>query len=75
MANVANTKATGPVSKDVVSGGKTFTPKLSVPGSPNGLGGMANNGFEEARRKIMSLRAASSGLNSNVESVLTKKPS
>lgn len=74
MANVANTKSTGPVSKDVVSGGKTFTPKLTVAGSSNGLGGMSNN-LEGARSKIMSLRVSSTGLNSNVESVLTRKPS
>lgn len=34
MANVANTKATGPASKDTVSGGKTFTPRFKAQTGP-----------------------------------------
>lgn len=71
MANVAGTKATGPVSKDTVSGGKTFTPKLrAASATPKAL----SNSSEEARRTIMGMRVASTGFESNVEHVMTKAP-
>ena len=56
MANVANTIATGPASKDAISGGKKF-PLKSVDGAST-RGGMARLGTssDEAHRKIMSLK-------------------
>ena len=56
MANVANTIATGPASKDTVSGGKKF-PLKPAPGQP-GLGSRAKLGTssDEAHRKIMGLK-------------------
>lgn len=71
MANVANTKATGPVSKDAVSGGTTFSPRLRA---PQGAMKSMNNSSEEARRTIMGLRVASTGFSGSVESAMTKAP-
>lgn len=71
MANVAGTKATGPVSKNAVSGGKTFTPspKFTDTNMPK-----LTNTSEEARRKIMGLRMQSTGFGTNIEGTLTKAP-
>lgn len=71
MANVAGTKSTGPVSKDAVSGGKTFTPRLRV--SQTGPKALTNNS-EEARRTIMGMRVASTGFDGNVERAMTRAP-
>lgn len=71
MANVANTKSTGPVSKDVVSGGTTFKPRLRVSQTPMKA---LTNSSEEARRTIMGLRVASTGFSGSVESAMTKAP-
>lgn len=66
---------TGPVSKDVHSGGTTFNPKLKAnAGSMKSL----NNSSEEARRTIMGMKySGGSGTSfpSNVESAMTRKPS
>lgn len=65
---------TGPVSDDVHSGGKTFTPKLKAnAGTMKNLG----NNSEDARRTIMGMRYASNGTTfpSNVESAMKRKPS
>lgn len=71
MADVANTKSTGPVSQGMISGGSTFNPKLKANlGGPKAL----NNSSEEARRTIMGMRVASTGLNGNVEGTLTHPP-
>lgn len=65
---------TGPISKDVHSGGQTFTPKLKANvGSMKGL----SNSSEEARRTIMGMKYRGLGGTSfptNVESVMTRKP-
>lgn len=66
---------TGPVSKDVHSGGKTFTPKLKANvGSMKSL----SNSSEEARRTIMGMKysgASGTSFPTNVESAMTRKPS
>lgn len=64
---------TGPVSKDVHSGGGTFAPKLKA--SPDPMKGL-NNSSEEARRAIMGLKYSNSGTSfpTNVESAMTRKP-
>lgn len=64
MANVAGSAATGPVSKDVVSGGKKFPLKKQAQ-----TGGSYNlsNSSEDARRTIMGMRVQSTGFNSGVE--------
>lgn len=72
MANVANSKATGPTSPDAVSGGTTFTPKVKA--SVGSLGNFTNSS-EEARRSIMGLRFPSTGFGTNVEAAMTRKPS
>lgn len=64
---------TGPVSKDVHSGGTTFNPKLKAnAGTMKSL----NNSSEEARRTIMGMKYSSTGTTfpTNVESVMTRKP-
>lgn len=71
MANVANTKSTGPVSKDAVSGSNTFKPKLSVP--QTAMKELTNRS-EDARRTIMGLRIASTGFSGSVERAMTKAP-
>lgn len=58
MANVANTKNTGPASKDAVSGGKKFP--LDKQGDIGG-GYTLGTGSEEAHRTIMGMRIASTG--------------
>lgn len=67
MANVANSKHTGPSSKDAVSGGNKFPVKTKVGDAPRGAGTPMSNGSEEARRKIMGLRVKSEGFSTNVE--------
>ena len=65
---------TGPISKDVHSGGQTFTPKLKAnAGTMKGL----SNSSEEARRTIMSMKYANSGTSfpTNIESAMTRRPS
>ena len=54
MANVANTKNTGPTSKEVVSGGKKFPLKQS--GSGGGKMKSLSNTSGEAQRAIMGLK-------------------
>lgn len=68
MANVANTKNTGPASKDAVSGGTKFPVKETI-GSIGG-GWTLGTGSEEARRSIMGMRIKSDGFSTNVESGL-----
>ncbi len=59
MANVANSKHTGPASKDAVSGGKTF-PKVGS--AQKGSGGLdMGNTSDGAHRAIMGLRYNNSG--------------
>lgn len=74
MANVANTKATGPVSKGAHSGGKTFTPKLTKRG---GDLGNFTNGSSDAERKIKGLKYSSAPgkWGQDPSKVLNKKPS
>ncbi len=57
MANVANTKNTGPTSKDAVSGGT----KLAIKETVGSIGGMTTLGTssEEAHRIIMGMRVQS----------------
>lgn len=65
---------TGPVSKDVHSGGQTFNPKLKANvGSMKSL----SNSSEEARRTIMGMKYNNSGSSfpTNVEAAMTRKPS
>lgn len=54
MANVANTKHTGPASKDAVSG-RTKLPLKEKVGSIGGMPAL-NNSSEEAQRTIMGMR-------------------
>lgn len=64
---------TGPVSKDVHSGGQTFNPKLKANvGTLKGL----TNSSEEARRTIMGMKYSNSGTSfpTNIESAMTRKP-
>lgn len=67
MANVANTMATGPSSKDTVSGGKMLssaTRKSSDGGGfPVGAGAVTSASFKR-------LRVQSTGFSNNVESAL-----
>lgn len=72
MANVANTKATGPASKDAVSGGSTFTPRFKAQTGPIKE---LSNSSEDARRTIMGLRVASIGFGNDPGSAFLKKPS
>ena len=67
MANVAGSAATGPVSKDAVSGGKKFP--LKKQDSTGGSYSLSNSS-EEARRTIMSMRVQSTGFNGGVESAI-----
>ena len=59
MANVANTKATGPASPNAISGGKKL-PFLTNEADMSGhsLAGLSTSS-EEARRTIMSMRIQS----------------
>lgn len=61
MANVANSIATGPASKDAVSGGKKF-PLKPAPGQP-GIGSQAKLGTssDEAHRKILGMKIGNPG--------------
>lgn len=67
MANVANTSATGPSSKDTVSGGKMLssaTRKSSEGGNfPKAAGAVTEANFKK-------LRVQSTGFSTNVESAL-----
>lgn len=65
---------TGPVSKDVHTGGNTFTPKIKA--NAGAMKGLTSN-TEEARRTIMGMRYSNSGTSfpTNVESAMTRKPS
>lgn len=65
MANVAGTKATGPASKDAVSGGTQFP--LDRQASVGGTITLGTSS-DAAQRAIMGMRVSTSGLNSNVES-------
>ena len=67
MANVANSKHTGPASKDTVSGGKQFPL-----GQKDSIGGGYTLGTssDEAHRAIMGLRVKSEGFSTNVEAGL-----
>ena len=58
MANVANTKNTGPTSDRAVSGGTTFPIKEKV-GPGTGGNWTLSTGSEEARRTIMGMRVQS----------------
>lgn len=73
MANVANTKATGPASKDTVSGGKKFPVKESTGAAPRGNGFDMGNTSDGARSKIMSMRYNPDGQHSVTESDFTGK--
>lgn len=57
MANVANTKNTGPTSKDAVSGGTKF-PLKEKAGSIGGMPALGTSS-EEAHRTIMGMRMQS----------------
>lgn len=70
MANVANTKATGPASKDAVSGGSKFP--LERQGDIGG-GWTMGTSSEEARSKIMGMRVSSEGFSTNVEGGLRQR--
>lgn len=72
MANVANTKATGPASKDTVSGGKTFTPRFKAQTGPTKE---MSNDSEAARRTIMGMRIASTDFGNDPGAAFLKKPS
>lgn len=61
MANVADTKHTGPAAKNQVSGGKKFPIKeKNVPSGNPKLSGM-NNKSDGAKRSIMSLKFNNGG--------------
>lgn len=68
MANVANTLATGPTSKDAVSGGKQFPLDRQV--SVGGNGFNLSTTSDDAKRSIMSMTMSSTGYSSNVEAGL-----
>lgn len=70
MANVANSKATGPTSKDAVSGGKQFPVGGASPRG-KGLSPMTNSS-EDARRAIMGLSVSANGFGPVSESSFTK---
>lgn len=67
MANVANTAATGPASKDTVSGGKMLSnaTRKSSDGSgfPKPAGAVSESSFKK-------LRVQSTGFGTNIESAL-----
>lgn len=65
MANVANSKATGPASKNTVSGGKTFPLDGKAGASSNGIGVASGN---EVQRVIMGMRATLPEMSSDVQS-------
>lgn len=71
MANVANTKATGPASKDAVSGGKTFVPRFRAQTGPTKD---MNNSSEAARKTIMGMRMTSTGFGTDVEGAFKRAP-
>lgn len=73
MANVANTKATGPASKDAVSGGKKFPVKESTGAAPRGNGFDMSNTSEGARAKIMGMRYNPDGQHTVTEKDFTGK--
>lgn len=73
MANVANTKATGPASKDAVSGGKKFPVNEQTGAAPRGNGFDMSNTSDGARAKIMALRYKPEGQRSVAESDFTGK--
>lgn len=56
MANVANTKHTGPASKNTVSGGKQFPIKDMLTSRPGGRGTPMDNTSRGAQSAIMSLK-------------------
>lgn len=60
MANVANTKATGPAAKDAVSGGKKFPLKRGG-STPRGNGFDMGNSSDGAHRTIMGMKFRPSG--------------
>lgn len=64
---------TGPVSKDVHSGGQTLDNKVKASVSP--MKSLGNNS-EEARRTIMGLKYGNGGTSfpTNIESAMKRKP-
>lgn len=70
MANVANTKHTGPASKDAVAGGKKMVLRPVDGATSRGSLPRMGNSSEEAHRRITSLRVNNNFTDSKPESTI-----